>query len=404
MNDLEERLRRGLRAYSDRVRPESIRPLHETPESVKVTHCAMACTTSCRRGRDWRCRRNDAGAPARRAELQRRGQGRQPASSGMPRYYVTAFETYADGGKRILTKAVVHNSRTGAALASVNVPTLMTGGGSNGVNITGAGDDRTFVIYQTATVSPVDRLARFLLLRVSADGRSARLTKLRLKVPRSLAVDYAALSPDGSRLAMQEQYCPDPGSCKYTGVRVITLATGKVRTWTTTENDAPFNVSWAGNSAVAFLWGYHYRQLDVTGQGGDLLASRVIASPPPEPTHYSPNALVTADRSTVITSTVKNFPAFPGKDTVIAKITELDARSGKLLRVLQTVTMHGVSTGQAAQSLDQQCKVLSLGPVGVHLLVACNTFGRLDGSVFTPLPGFPSPSSSGISGQITGAW
>jgi hypothetical protein len=38
------------------------------------------------------------------------------------------------------------------------------------------------------------------------------------------------------------------------------------------------------------------------------------------------------------------------------------------------------------------------------VLVACFAFGRLDGSRFTPLPGFPSPSSSGISGQQAAAW
>jgi hypothetical protein len=50
------------------------------------------------------------------------------------------------------------------------------------------------------------------------------------------------------------------------------------------------------------------------------------------------------------------------------------------------------------------CNVLSLGPVGIHLLVACPDFGRLDGSVFKPLPGFPSPSKSGISQRSTSAW
>jgi hypothetical protein len=92
---------------------------------------------------------------------------------------------------------------------------------------------------------------------------------------------------------------------------------------------------------------------------------------------------------------------------VTARIIELNARTGKLLRVLHTVTMHGVPPNQgmnSATSLDQECNVLSLGPSGVHLLVACYAFGMIDGSVFTPLPGFPSPSSSGVSQQTTGAW
>jgi hypothetical protein len=58
----------------------------------------------------------------------------------------------------------------------------------------------------------------------------------------------------------------------------------------------------------------------------------------------------------------------------------------------------------SATSLDQACNVLSLAPEGVHVLVACYAFGRLDGNVFTPLPGFPSSSQSGVGRQTTAAW
>jgi hypothetical protein len=400
--DLEDRLRTELRAYCDRVRPESVRPLTEPPARPRrrvirwlapVTAVVAVLAVV-------------AGVLVTRQqfEVSFSAQGRAgAAAAGLPRHYVTLFQTFADGGHRILTRAVVHDSRTGAALSSVAVPRL-TGGSSNGMNITAAADDSTFVIYQSTTYSAVNRVAWFDLLRIGPGGRSATLARLRLKVPRTLSVDYAALSPDGTRLAMQEQYCPGTGSCPYTGIRVITLATGRARTWTSRQaNDAPFNVSWAGNSAVAFLWGSHYRLLNVTGHGGDLLASRVIASPPAEPTFYIPAALVTADQRAVITSSVRNVAAGFGQDTVVAKIIELDARSGRLLRVLQTITMHGISTSNA-HLLDQQCNVLSLAPTGLHALVACNAFGRIDGSVFTPLPGFPSPSSSGITAQVTGAW
>jgi hypothetical protein len=403
VTDLEERLRAGLRAYCDQVRPESVRPLTEPQASSRwraLRWLAPVAAAVAVAG-------VVAGVLVARQQfsLSFSAQGRAGvAASGMPRYYVTVFQTYADGGRRILTKAVVHNSRTGTALSSVAVPTLMTGGASNSLNITAAGDDRTFVIYQTASVGPANQIVWFDLLRIGPGGRSATLTKLLMNVPRTLSVDYVALSPDGTRLAMQEQYCPHSGSCAYTGIRIITLATGRTSSWIARHaNDAPFNVSWAGNSAVAFLWGSHYRLLKVTAQGGDLFASRVIASPRAEPNYYIPVALVTADHRTVITSTVRTVPAGFGKDTVVAKIIELDARSGRLLRVLQTITMHGISTGNA-RLLDQECNVLSLGPVGLHALVGCNAFGRLDGSVFTPLPGFPSPSSSGITAQVTGAW
>jgi hypothetical protein len=67
----------------------------------------------------------------------------------------------------------------------------------------------------------------------------------------------------------------------------------------------------------------------------------------------------------------------------------------------------GVSQGiDGAGQLDQECNVVSLGSVGVHVVVQCFGlgFGRLDGTKFTPLEAFPSPSSSGISGQSAAAW
>lgn len=90
---------------------------------------------------------------------------------------------------------------------------------------------------------------------------------------------------------------------------------------------------------------------------------------------------------------------------------ELSARTGQLLRVLHTVTVPDVIAGLngpvgqlTTGQLDQGCNVLSLGPAGVHVLVDCFGFGRVDDRRFTPLPGFPSPSSSGIGGQDASAW
>ena len=261
----------------------------------------------------------------------------------------------------------------------------MSAGGPSGLRISASGDDRTFLITQ----QPGSTVIGFYLLRVAADGRSATLSKLRVNLPRPLTMVDQALSPDGRRLALDVQDC-NANSCRYDGIRVVTLATGAVSSWTTRANGFPLNVSWAGNGHVAFEWqsgaraappGQQtgYRLLSLSGTGHDLLAAQAIGSPAPESTQYVPAALVTVGGSIVVTSTVQNMPG----GTVVAKIIELSARTGQL---------------------DQECNVLSLAPSGVHVLVACFAFGRVDGSHFTPLPGFPSPSSSGISGQQTGAW
>ena len=354
-----------------------------------------------------------------------RSQGHQPAPlqspippepvAPMPPYYVTAFQTYDGGnGRLILTFAVVHDSATGAVLATVRVPTLTAQGGTGGLSITAAGDDRTFII----TEQPGPPVVGFYLLRVAANGRSAKLSRLPLSLPGYLSVTDVALSPDARRLAMDVQHCnAKTQSCPYTGVRVITIATGVVSTWTTRANGAPFNVSWAGNERVAFEWqsgvrtppaGQQsgYRLLSLAGPRRDLLAARAIGSPSAEPTYYVPTALVTADGSMVITSTVQNIPDGHGRYTVVGKIVELSASTGRRLRVLHTATVPNATGGQSgtAGQLDQGCNVLSLGPSGVHVLVDCFGFGRLDDRRFTPLPGFPSPSSSGIGGQEASAW
>lgn len=404
MTQLEERLRRGMKKYSEGVRPEAIRPLREpsrarrsravrwlAPATAAVAVIGVIVGVSL------------SGQRAQRPAATQVGPASGTAPRGMPPYYVTVFDTFAGGRNSPISKAVVHDSATGAALASVRVPIVKVQGGFDGPGITAAANDRTFVVFETGTTS-------FFLLRVAADGRSVTLSRMRIMVqaPES---DAVALSPDGRRLAIQVQHCPHTGGCEYTGIRIVTIATGVAHTWTTRETGAPFDISWAGNDQVAFDWQGQsrpgYRLLRVTGTGGDLLTSTAIASPEPEPTDYTPAALVTANGRTVFTSNVKIIPDGHGTNTVVAKVMELDAQTGRLRRVLRTVTMHGVSRNQgmnSATSLVQECNVLSLAPSGVHLLVACYAFGRLDGSVFTALPGFPSPRDSGISQQTTGAW
>ncbi len=93
----------------------------------------------------------------------------------------------------------------------------------------------------------------------------------------------AALSPDGSRLAIAVQSC-QPGSCPYTGIRVVTLATGAASTWATRAHEVvPRLLSWDGNERVAFGGdGRGYRLLSVAGPGGNLLAaSRPMVSTTP---------------------------------------------------------------------------------------------------------------------------
>ncbi|HXW46704.1 MAG TPA: hypothetical protein VEL03_18080, partial [Streptosporangiaceae bacterium] len=128
-----------------------------------------------------------------------------------------------------------------------------------------------------------------------------------------------------------------------------------------------------------------------------------IASPPATPTGSMPLELVTP-AGLAITSSVQNFHDGFGHETVVARILELNAASGRLVRVLYTNVLHHVASGSNLDMLDQECNVLSLGPTGVNALASCWQFGRITSVGFTPLSGFPSSSSSGISGQNASAW
>lgn len=408
MTELEERLSRELKELSEHAQPGSIRPLREPAARKRratVRWLAPAAAVAA-----------VLGVIAAVSVIGRPGSSSPPpvgTQGPMPPYYVTAYQAFVgSNGATVRTYAVVHDSATGKALATVRVPTLIAQDGTGGLSITAAGDDRTFVITQ----EPGATVTGFYLLHVGANGHSAKLSTLPVHIPASLSVTDDALSPDGRRLALDVQDC-NIKTCQYAGIRIVTLATGAVTTWSTRANGFPLNVSWVGDGQLAFEWqsGRHvpppgqqtgYRLLDLTGQGRDLMASRPIGSPPLEPTFYMPAALVTPDGSVVVTSTVQNVPDGHGRYTVVAKVIELSARTGRLLRVLRTVTVRDATGGQngTVGQLDQNCNVRSLAPSGTHVLVACFAIGRIDGDRFTPLPGFPSPSSSGISGQQSVAW
>jgi hypothetical protein len=406
MTDLEDRLRRDLGKFASRARPEVIRG-PQTPQVRRASRTArrLAPAAAALAIVGVIAGVSLAGAIGPRTASGQRTQAQ--AAPGMPPHYVTVVRRIIHGDTTVTTTAVVHDSATGAALASVDMPTLVTQGSVSGPFISAANDDRTFVITETGGNPPNHRLAWFFLLHVTANGRSARLTRLPISVPGALYVEAAVLSPDGSRLAMQEQSCYSSG-CYYTGIRVVTLATGAVRTWTTHVGGAPWDVSWAGNSTVAFHWADTNRLLNVSGAGGNLLTGPTVATPaePAAAIGYI-TFRVTPDLRTVITTTVQNIPDGHGTDTVVAKIVELEARTGKLLRILSTTTEHriarGYNLGETA-SLDDSCYVLSLAPSGPNVLADCFGFGRTDGSGFTPLPGFPSASSTGISGEHAAAW
>lgn len=391
MTDLEDRLRHDLRQLSQRAQPGFIRSLRVPPAQS--------------RSRAARWLAPAAAAVAVIGVITSvslvSGPTRPPAAreGRMPPYYVLVQESFAAstaGG--FLDWAVVRDSVTGRALARIRLP------GSGAVTISGAADGRTFVITDGHDL---------YRMRLAADGRSARLSRLPITVADPF-FDNLTLSPDGRTVAFESQRCTFVGrggyGCQYSAIQLVSLRTGATRTWST-RAPAQLNsiwISWDGNDHVLFSWASTgapplrrsgYWLLDVSGPGGNLLAARKLPLPP---FHASPglplgtaeprSAFITPDGSAVVMSTFS--AAGPSQSpTLVSTVVERSARTGRLLRVLLRET--SVGYGRANGVPRAGCWIYSLGPTGVHALVGCfspgDLFGRLDNGRFTPLPGLPGP-------------
>jgi len=411
MTDLEDRLRRDLRAAGERTRPGTIRPLR-APDAAQRRRAA-------RRRRAIRMFAPVTAAVAvigivtgvtlsgmATGHNSRHNSG--PVVAEMlpgktPPYYVVL--TGKTHGRRSAITATVRSSATGAVLSSVLVwhsshPSIgFAAPGESAMAVTADASGRTFAI---AT------LHGNFLLRLSADGRSAHLSHLPSVRTDDLSWGQIALSPNGAELAIGITYSPPPSHDDNPGIEVLSLKTGAKKTWVQHTGGRLFlnGIAWAPDGQqIAFQWGYGYGLLDlagtpsgpgrlkVRGPGEVLFANSV---------HATSLSLITT-RDHLVTSK-------DGRRTEVMQVVELKSLSGGVARVLYqyTTAYHGDSlNGGPAGELASDCQVLSEAARGVHALIACPSFGRLDGSKFTPLPGVAPASfqnffgASGTVGTVT---
>jgi hypothetical protein len=398
VTDLEQRLRDELQKISERPDPGSIRPLRVPPARGRrrlarwlTPVAAVAAVLAVIAG----------------VSLAGRMPGQPPASAvaprGMPPYYVIVQQAASDQA----TTATVRDSRTGEVLTRVRLPRLQP---ADSLAISAAADGRTFLITDGHDL---------FLMRLAADGRAARLAPL--AGTRTLAgpppadgfngFPSAVLSPDGRTVALEGQSACEgirfslagagEYGCRDNTIRLVSLATGATRTWSTRSSWQPgIWISWDGNSHVLFSWAAAtksgsqpsgYRLLNVAAAGGGLRSARMLPLPPPpvyNALSFEQPVFVTPDGRAVIAST---FRLAGRGDRLITSIVKLSARTGRLIRVLREAS---TDPGSFISFQDQGCSVLALGPEGVHALVECTTtaptvFGRIDDGRFTPLPGMP---------------
>ena len=387
MPAIEDLLRDELKRVADTAQPGQLRPLRSPapgsrwrlwllPVSAAAAVVAIVTVAALL-----------AGAPAR-YQL-----SAAPAHAAMPRYYVIAVR--AGTG----LEAVVRDSASGFVTGTIPLPDTAA---DWGVSVTASAAERTFVIaavLNTSTLPGTD-WTEFFRLSVSPAGRPGDVAKLNVSTD-AMPLAGMALSSDGTRLALSfEHEGIIAGTQTYGVVQVIDLATGKTRTWTGRSSQGYWagTPSWGtGDSTLTLPW-WHItssttgaatitgvRQLDTSASGGNLLESQLIGFP----------AAVGGIQSAVIASSGREIIAAACHDTsppghsqgrVTARIVELSAADGRLLRVLRTQTARYTSLGEQ-DYLDGGCAVLSVDSSGQHALVQDFQLGRIDNGVFTALPG-----------------
>jgi hypothetical protein len=226
----------------------------------------------------------------------------------LPQYFVAVNGLSAPYLNPTRDSVIVGATLTGKRLATIAPPAGRTFAG-----VTGAADDRTFVldavpVATTPGRAPATMPRTWSLLRISPGSSTApALTPLHLPVPSGADVNGISLSPDGTRLAVLYQVAStsDKGGFPYSGpftVGIYAVATGAtVRSWTGDDPvhgsygygtqgvpDANDTLTWTSDGQrLAFAYrnskdassSLYLRELNLAHPGGDLFAdSTVIAT------------------------------------------------------------------------------------------------------------------------------
>lgn len=278
----------------------------------------------------------------------RNGQPVSPLPAGsaaIPPYYVALNNA---ASQKSPDQVVVGDTFTGARLATVAPPAH-----SSFVGMTGATDDRTFVLgAQPFPFSPSswgEEPRTWYLLRIApGTDQPARLTRLPIPpTPFGLEVAGMALSPDGSEFAVVLEPNTTMTTSGSEALRIYSVATGALlRTWT----GPPSNVTWgaylgrdnnttlfwlADGHTVVFDYGAGGRVLDTSRSGHDLITdSRPTAWSMPSGNCSRP--VVTSDGTTVACAAAIGSQVLGGATggNCSTAFTEYSTATGKPVRTL----------------------------------------------------------------------
>ena len=375
-----------------RTRPPWIAPLAAAAAVIIIAGGGV--TASSVLGTSGTPRPSASGAAARGASA--------GSHSGVPPYYVAVANS---------SLTVVRATWTGATLARIKTRVPVAG-------VAGAADGRTFVLDEQrsimgAQVRWVGQPA-FYLLQLTASGTEESLTRLPVPaIPKGTVVSGLALSPDGSKLAVDVDSGGWP-QARLMKIMTYTLATGASRSWTTsgmTNPEAPFgltgsgvdgaqSVSWTADSRtlafdVATNAYVGVRLLDTAAGGTDLIAASRLAVIEtkfgdsggslrnPAPPYYFvecvTNAIISMDGSAIVCG----YSTTDGNTTTMG-FAHYSAVTGKMNHISGPVHFTGNgSIGIALYWVNSTGKIV----IGTSQTAAGGRLGVMNGDTFTPLPG-----------------
>ena len=339
-------------------------------------------------------RSSASGAPARGASA--------GSSTGVPPYYVAVANS---------SLTVVRATWTGATLARITTRTPVVG-------VAGAADGRTFVLDEQRSImgGSVTWVGQptFYLLRLTASGTEESLTRLAVPaIPNGTVVSGLALSPDGSKLAVDVDSDSWP-QARLMEIMTYTLATGAFRSWTTsgaTNADAPFgftgsgvdgaqSISWTADSrTLAFgVENTSYvgvRLLDTAAGGTDLIADSRLAviernfrdlghslrnaAPPYYFVSCITDAMISMDGSAIVCG----YSTSVGNTTTMG-FAQYSTGTGKMNHVVGLVHFEGKAPiGISLYWVNSTGKIA----IGTSETTGGGRVGVMNGDTFTPLPG-----------------
>jgi hypothetical protein len=311
MSPLEDEIRDTLRSAAAQLDLEAIRPLHLPPAAAPPVRRALRGARRARWLRAWqgplmavalvvlvaatlvtlKSVRNEpvatSVASASAVSSATPVEGAAVAAGSAPRYYV-AFGSAENSSRWAI---IVGDRQTGKTLATY---TLQAGGSLFSAGMSGAADDRTFVVSADPSKNLAGPPTWYLVRIFPGAAHPVRVTKLPVQYPAGEGVKEIALSADGTELAVVSTLdaVSSGGSYGPQTLETYSVATGqRQHSWSAGFSASPGNLdpvaglSWVGDHTVGFAVTYspevreQVRTLGVSQTGSSLLAdSRLVWS------------------------------------------------------------------------------------------------------------------------------